>query len=101
MTRKQVLKPSDPIPEDIHWEWLEIAKAAQAACKDNNGFAKLTLVVSVRKNKPVLWSPQGIEPVEQIEVESPKYKLLKLSPERIADYKMSAEVVAALITAND
>lgn len=76
-------------------------KAAQAACKDNSGFAKLVLVVSVRRNKPILWSPHSIDPVEQTEVESPKYKLLKLSPERIADYKLSAEVIASLIAAND
>ena len=101
MSRKQVLKPSDPIPEDIHWEWLEIAKAAQAACKDNNGFAKLTLIISVHRNKPVLWSPRGIDPIEQTEVESPKYNVLQLSPKRIAEYKMSAKVIASLIAVND
>ena len=100
-TRKQFLKPSDPIPEDIHWEWLEVIKAAQAACKDNSGFAKLTLVISVHLNKPILWSPRGIDPVEQNEVESPKYNLLQLSPKRIAEYKMSAKVVASLIAVND
>ena len=76
-------------------------KAAQAACKDNSGFAKLTLVVSVHLNKPVLWSPRGIDPVEQNEIESPKYSLLQLSPKRIAEYKMSAKVIASLIAVND
>lgn len=89
------------MPEDIHWEWLEIVKAAQAACKDNSGFAKLTLIVSVHLNKPILWSPRGIDPVDGVEAESPKYNLLQLSPKRIAEYKMSAEVIAALIAAND
>jgi len=99
--KRTVLKPSDPIPEDIHWEWLEVIKAAQAACKDNNGFAKLTLVISVHRNKPILWSPMGIAPIEIAEVESPKYNVLQLSPKRIAEYRMSAELVAALIAVSD
>lgn len=76
-------------------------KAAQAACKDNGGFAKLTLVVSVRRNKPILWTMEAIDPVSIIEIETPRYDILQLSPKRIAEYKMSAETIAALITVND
>ena len=99
--KKAVLKPSDPIPEDIHWEWLEVAKAAQAACKDNNGFAKLTLIISVQRNKPILWSVQDVTEIKAMNVELPKYNILQLSPKRIAEYKMSAETIAALLAAND
>jgi hypothetical protein len=76
-------------------------KAAQAACKDNSGFAKLTLVVSVRLNKPILWTMETIDPVKIVEIESPRYNILQLSPKRIAEYKLTAETIAALIAVND
>lgn len=99
--KKQVLKPTDPTPEDIHWEWLEVIKAVQAACKDNNGFAKLTLIISVHKNKPVLWSATELTVISVDDIEPPKYNLLRLSPKRIADYKMSTKIIASLLAAND
>lgn len=95
--KKKYLSPNDPIPGDIHWEWLEVIKAAQAACSDNNGFAQLTLVVSVVHNKPLLWAKKGIESQDPCDLQSPKYKMLPLSPRRVADWKMSSEVVAALM----
>lgn len=94
---RTVLKPSEPVPEDIHWEWLEIIKAAQAACKDNNGLAQFTMTVSVHKNKPVLWAPGWTEPIAVDEIAPPGYSLMKLSPKRVADYKFTSEVAAALI----
>ena len=99
--QKKSLSPNDPVPEDIHWEWLEVIKAAQAACKDNGGFAKLDLVVSVVHNKPMLWTMKGLSPTDPCEMESPKYRLLKLSPKRVAEWKMSSEVVAALVAMCD
>ncbi len=99
--QKKLLLASEPVPEDIHWEWLEVIKAAQAACKDNRGFAKLDLVISVVHNKPMLWTIKGIEPTDPCEMESPKFQLLKLSPKRVAEWKMSSEVVAALMAMCD
>lgn len=99
--KKGKLSPNDPVPEDIHWEWLEIIKAAQAACKDNGGFARLNLVVSVVHNKPMLWAIKGIEEQDPCDSESPKYRILQLSPKRVSEWKMSSEIVAALIAMCD
>lgn len=100
-SRKKYLKADDPVPDDIHWEWLEVIKAAQAACKDNGGFAKLTLVVSVIHNKPMLWAKKSIEPIDMCDSEPPQYELLKISPKRVAEWKMSSELVAALMAICD
>ncbi len=96
--KRAVLKPSDPVPEDIHWEWLEVIKSIQAACKDNNGFGHLTLSVSVHRNKPILWAPPVVEESSAVEATLPAYKLLRLSPRRVSEFKMSSTVAAILMS---
>lgn len=76
-------------------------KALQAACKNNNGFAKLTLSVSVHRNKPVLWAPPDVVEIEQDEATRAKYNLLMLSPKRVADYKFTSTTAAALMAMNE
>lgn len=93
--KKTHLKPSDPVPEDIHWEWLELIKALQAACSGNNGYAKLTVNVSVHKNKPVLWVTE-FESADK--VVPPSFKLLRLSPKRLADAELTYETALALVS---
>lgn len=93
--KKKYLKPSDPVPEDIHWEWLEVIKALQAACKDNNGYAKLTVNISVNKNKPVLWVTEYDAAGEVV---PPSFRLLKLSPKRLADTELTYETAVALVS---
>jgi hypothetical protein len=88
------------VPEDILWEWLEVIKAAQAACKNNQGFARFTLTVSVHKNKPVLWAPAWLT-TDLTTLVPPAYSLLKLSPKRVADYEFTAETAATLMALDE
>ena len=44
-------------PLDIHPDWLNVMRAAQAALKDNKGFSVMTIIVSVVGNKPVFYEP--------------------------------------------
>lgn len=95
MSKKTHLKASDPIPEDVHWEWVELIKALQAACASNNGYARLTVDISVKKNKPVLWVTE-FDAAER--VVPPSFRLLKLSPKRLADAELTYETALALIS---
>lgn len=40
---------------DIKRGWLNPIRAAQAACKNNNGYGIVHLTVLVSKNEPVFW----------------------------------------------
>ena len=95
--KKEYLSPSEPVPEDIHWEWLEVIKAIQAACRTNGGFAQLTLTVSVHHNKPVLWVPAELIEILPENAVPPGFKLLPLSPKRVSEYRFTSEVAAALM----
>ena len=96
MARKKHLRASDPIPEDVHWEWVEVVKALQAACSGNQGFAQLRVTISVNKNKPVLWIVD--KDGRPVDVTQPGYQLLKLSPKRLSEVKMSTDTALALIS---
>jgi hypothetical protein len=48
-------KKQSSITEDIKPSWLNPIRAAQAACKDNKGYAVLRLVVLVNKNDAIAW----------------------------------------------
>jgi hypothetical protein len=78
-----------------------MAMALQAACKENNGFAKLTVIMSVHGNRPVLWCPLPIQEIEASSLPLPAYQLLKLHPKRVAEFKMSSSTIAALMTLMD
>lgn len=96
MSKKKYLRPNDPLPEDVHWEWVELVKALQAACHGNNGFANLTVSISVNKNKPVLWIVDRNG--DPIDVAAPGYKLLRISPKRLSEVQMTNETALALIS---
>jgi hypothetical protein len=95
--KKKYLSPNEPVPEDIHWEWLEVIKAAQAACRQNGGFAQFTITVSVHHNKPILWAPAEVIEIMPEDAIPPGFKLLPLSPKRVSEYRFTSEVAAALM----
>lgn len=96
--KKEYLLPDEPVPEDIHWEWLEVIKAAQAACKDNGGYAQFTMTLSVHHNKPVLWIPPAMVEIEPENAKLPRYQLLKLSPKRVSLFRFTSEIAAHLMS---
>ena len=96
MSKKKYLRKNDPLPEDVHWEWVELVKALQAACHGNGGFANLTVRVSVNKNKPVLWIVD--KDGKPVDVTAPGYKLLRISPKRLSEVGMTSETALALIS---
>lgn len=96
MPKKKYLRQNDPLPEDVHWEWVEVVKALQAACSGNGGFAQLRVTISVNRNKPVLWIVD--KDGRPVDVTQPGYQLLKLSPKRLSEVQMSNETALALIS---
>ena len=98
---RKFLSQDDPVPEDIHWEWLEVIKAIQAACKDNQGFAHLTLSVSVHKNKPLLWTPAVLADTRPVGHSPPMFRLAKLSPKRVAEFRFTSTTAAALMALHE
>lgn len=44
-------------PLDIQADWLKVVRAAQAACKGNDGFGIMTITVGLVGNAPVLYEP--------------------------------------------
>jgi hypothetical protein len=74
-------KKSNGVPEDIKPNWLNVVRSAQAACKDNGGYAILTLRVAVKHNEAIMWAPPT---------------LLKISPARMADLEISPDVLGVL-----
>ena len=51
-------KTNGRVPLDVHADWLNVVRAAQAACKDNNGFGVMTITVGLIGNLPVLYEPK-------------------------------------------
>jgi len=79
-------KANGQLPEDLHPDWLNVMRAAQAACKSNNGFGVMTIIVSTVGNVPIFW-----EPVVRH----------KLHPARAANKQISPEVAGALMALMD
>lgn len=75
-----------PKVEDIHPDWLNVVRAAQAACKKNGGFGVMTIVVSLNKSVPILWNP---------------ILRHRLQPSRAAQVEMNPETALALMTMMD
>lgn len=74
------------VTDDIKQSWFNPIRAAQAACKNNRGYAILTLTVMVNKNDPVLW---------------PEPQLKKIHPAKLADYQVSPALLAAMLELAD
>jgi hypothetical protein len=70
------------VTEDIKPSWLNPVRAAQAACRNNKGFASVHFTLLVDKNNPVAWG----EP-----------KLVKIHPARLSQYNISPMLLGALL----
>lgn len=77
---------SGEAPLDIHPDWLNVVRAAQAVLKDNKGFSVMTIIVSVVGNKPVFY-----EPVIRH----------RLHPARAANKQMTPQTAGALLALMD
>jgi len=75
-------KKSGSITEDIKPSWLNPVRAAQAACRDNKGYAIVQMTILVNKNDPMLWA----EPT-----------LVKVHPARLAERSVSPTLLAAML----
>lgn len=73
-------------PQDIHPDWLNVVRAAQAACTGNNGYGVMTIIVSVIGGQPVFY-----EPVMRH----------KLHPARAAKKQMTPQMAQALMSVMD
>jgi hypothetical protein len=67
---------------DIKRGWLNPIRAAQAACKNNNGYGIVNLTVLVSKNEPVFW----LEPY-----------LTKVHPASLANVVLSPTLLGLLV----
>jgi len=63
-------QPPDSSPEDIQQGWLDFSRKMQAACKGNNGFARLTVTVAVNKSNAEAWLPPIIEKIDPVRLSS-------------------------------
>lgn len=70
------------VTEDIKPSWLNPVRAAQAACRNNKGFAIIQITLLVDKNDPVAWT----EPI-----------LTKIHPARLAEHNISPLIIGALL----
>jgi len=70
------------IPQDIKKEWLSVIRAAQAACKDNRGYAVVTLRVAVNGGIPLMWAQPSV---------------VKLHPKRASIGGITNDVFASLV----
>ena len=68
-------------PLDIHADWLNVVRAAQAACKGNNGFGVMTITIGLMGNLPILYEP---------------ILRSKLHPSSVAKKEITPRVVGAL-----
>jgi hypothetical protein len=75
-------KKNQRVTEDIKPSWLNPVRAAQAACRNNKGFAVVQLTLLVDKNDPVAWT----EPV-----------LSKIHPAKLAEYNISPVMLGAML----
>ena len=73
-------------PLDLHPDWLNVMRAAQAALKTSKGFGVMTIIVSTMGSVPIFW-----EPVVRH----------RLHPARAANKQMSPEVAGALLALMD
>lgn len=74
------------VTEDIKPSWFNPVRAAQAACRNNKGYAIVHLAVLVDQNDPVAW----MEP-----------SLKKIHPARLAQHNISPMLLAAMLEAVD
>jgi hypothetical protein len=74
------------VTEDVKKSWLNPVRAAQAACRDNKGYALVHLVLLVDKNDPVAWKEPEVS---------------KIHPARLAEHNVSPLMLAALLEAID
>lgn len=70
------------VTEDIKPSWLNPVRAAQAACRNNKGYAVVQLTLLVDKNDPVAWA----EP-----------RLVKIHPARLTEYTISPLILASML----
>jgi hypothetical protein len=69
-------------PEDVKPCWMNVVRAAQAACAGNNGYGIIDIRVAVNGNVAVLWETKLTK---------------KLSPRSAANIEMTEETAAALM----
>ena len=74
------------LPLDLHPDWLNVMRAAQAVLKDNKGFSVMTIIVSVVGSTPVFY-----EPVIRH----------RLHPARAANKQMTPTIAGALMALMD
>ena len=86
LKKKPAQSKSGEGPLDIHPDWLNVVRSAQAALKDNKGFSVMTIIVSVVGNKPIFY-----EPVVRH----------RLHPARAANKEMTPQIAGALMALMD
>ena len=74
------------VPLDLHPDWLNVMRAAQAVLKTNKGFGVMTIIVSTMGSVPIFW-----EPVLRH----------RLHPARVGNKQMSPEIAGALMALMD
>ena len=79
-------KQDSETPLDLHPDWLNVVRAAQAALKSSKGFGVMTIIVSTKGTIPIFW-----EPIVRH----------KLHPARAANKQMSSETAGALLALMD
>lgn len=52
---ERIMSENELLPKDVKPAWLNPIRAAQAACKDNRGYAVIEIKLLVNGNEPVLW----------------------------------------------
>lgn len=68
--------------EDIHPNWLNIIRAIQATCVNNNGLAVISVSVGVDGNEPTCW----FEP-----------EISRIHPMRLAKAKMTPRLATTFL----
>ena len=72
--------------QDFHPDWLNVIRAAQAACNSNNGYGVMTIIVTVNRAQPVFWNPVLRH---------------RLHPQRAANVQMTPQIAASLMAMMD
>lgn len=73
-------------PEDIHPDWMNVVRAAQAECSKQKGFGVMTIVVAVNGTVPVFWNPIMRQ---------------RLHPKRAAEIEMTPQIALSLMSVMD
>jgi len=70
------------LTEDVKPSWLNPIRAVQASCKNNRGYAVVTIRVLVKKNDAIAWSEPELE---------------KIHPARLAELNLSPSFLAMML----